>query len=62
MRLDNAHESWNIDLRSRNISARTRETYGLAVAQLIDWLKQRGHSLDVADITSNDIRLFIGHM
>ncbi len=34
----------------------------MAVTQLGDFLKQRGHSLDVAEITTDDIRGFIGHM
>ena len=62
MRLEDAHQSWNIDLRSRNISPRTLETYGLAVVQLGDFLKQRSHSLDVTEISTDDMRSFIGHM
>ena len=62
MRLENAWESWAIDLRSRNLSYRTLETYKLAVDQLGDWMKQRGHSLDVTQITSRDLREFIGRM
>lgn len=62
MKLDAALTSWMIDLRSRNISPRTQETYSLAVNQLRDWLKQSNHSLEVTAISTNDIRLFIGHM
>ena len=62
MKLDSALTSWLIDLRSRNIAPRTRETYTLAVTQLIDWLKQSDHSLDITEVTTVDIRLFIGHM
>ncbi len=62
MKLDSALTSWLIDLRSRNIAPRTRETYTLAVTQLIDWLKQSDHSLDITEVTTADIRLFIGHM
>ena len=51
-----------IDLRSRNLSPRTLETYSLAVVQLTDFLKQRSHSLDVSEVTTTDLRNFIGHM
>ena len=51
-----------IDLRSRNLSPRTSETYSLAVVQLTDFLKQQGHSLDVSEVTTTDLRDFIGHM
>lgn len=58
MELSSAFKSWKIDLRSRNLSVRTIETYKLAVVQLIDWLGDR----DVTEITPNDIRQFIGYM
>lgn len=62
MRLEKAHESWLIDLRSRNTAKRTQETYSLAVVQLLDWLKQQDHSLDVTEVNPTDIREFIGWM
>ncbi len=62
MNLENTLRSWMIDLRSRNLSPRTSETYSLAVVQLTDFLKQQGHSLDVSEVTTTDLRDFIGHM
>lgn len=61
MNLDNSLSSWMIDLRSRNLAPRTLETYSLAVVQLRDFLKQRDHSLNVAEITTYELRDFIGH-
>lgn len=62
MRLDQALDSWTIDLRASAKRPRTIEVYHLAVLQLSDYLKNRGHSLDVEEITRGDIRSFIGHV
>ena len=62
MRLDQAWESWDLDLRASRRADRTRETYKLAVDQLADWLKNQSRSVKVKDITRNDIRGFILHV
>ena len=45
-----------------NKTPRTIETYLLAGNQLLDFLKNRSHSLDVTEIRREDIRAFIGHV
>lgn len=34
----------------------------MAVAQLIDYLKDQSHTLEVTEITTTEIRSFIGHI
>jgi site-specific recombinase XerD len=60
MRLDEALTSWEISLRAEGKRPRTREAYLLAGDQLLDWLKNRSHGLDVGEISRGDIRSFIG--
>lgn len=62
MNLENSLSSWMIDLRSRNLSPRTFDAYSLAVVQLSDFLKQRAHSLNVAEISTSELRDFIGQI
>jgi site-specific recombinase XerD len=62
MELAQARKSWRIALRSSHRSDRTLEVYLLALDQLIEWLTDEGHSMEVTEITPNDIRLFIGYM
>jgi hypothetical protein len=52
-------ESWNLDLRASRKSDRTRETYWLAVTQLIDWLKNESRSMELGGITRDDLRGFL---
>ena len=52
-------ESWDLDLRASRKSDRTRETYRLAVTQLIDWLKNESRSIELGDITRDDLRGFL---
>jgi site-specific recombinase XerD len=58
--LDQALSSWKIDLHAANKRPRTIEAYMLAGSQLLDFLKNRHHSLLVAEISRGDIRAFIG--
>ncbi len=62
MELAQARRSWHIALRSSHRSDRTLEVYLLALDQLIEWLTDEGHSMEVTEITPNDLRLFIVHM
>jgi site-specific recombinase XerD len=57
-----ALESWDLDLKSSRRSDRTRETYGLAIRQLADYLKQiPDHPVsDIEAVERDHIRRFIG--
>ena len=57
-----ALDSWRHQLRGGNKTPRTIETYLLAGEQLLDFLKNRSHSMDVTEIRREDIRAFIGHV
>jgi len=59
MKLDQGLESWDLELRASRKSDRTRETYRLAVEQLADWLKNDSRSVEVGEITRDDLRAFI---
>jgi site-specific recombinase XerD len=62
MQLGMALDSWRHELRAGNKTPRTIETYLLAGEQLLDFLKNRGQSLDVTEIGREEIRAFIGHV
>jgi site-specific recombinase XerD len=47
--------SFDLALRAENKSPGTVELYSLAVRQLTDYLEREGHSLQVADITRDDV-------
>ena len=47
--------SFDLALRTENKSPGTVELYSLAVRQLIDYLEGKGHSVQVAEITSSDV-------
>jgi len=47
--------SFDLALRAENKSSGTVELYSLAVRQLTDYLEREGHSLQVAEITRDDV-------
>ena len=57
-----ALDSWRHELRAANKTPRTIETYLLAGEQLLDFLKNRSHGLDVTEIGRDEIRAFIGYV
>jgi len=57
--IDRGLESWDLDLRASRKSDRTRETYRLAAEQLADWLKNESRSVEIGEITRDDLRAFI---
>jgi integrase len=58
MNLARALESWRLDLRVQRKSPRTIETYSLAVTQLDEFCD----GIELTEITTHDIRLFLDHM
>ena len=54
-----ALSSFNLALRAQNKSPGTVELYSLAVRQLTDYLKGEGHSLQVVEITRDDINGYL---
>lgn len=49
-------------LKAENKSAKTLEVYGSAIERLGEWLEEQGHSVDIADISPDDVRGFISHL
>ena len=51
--------SFNLALRAENKSPGTVELYSLAVRQLSDYLEEEGHSLQVSEITRDEVNGYI---
>jgi len=57
--IQRALRSFNLALRAQNKSPGTVELYSLAVRQLTDYLQGEGHSLQVVEITRDDINGYL---
>lgn len=55
-------ESWTIALEAERKSPKTVEGYHASVTQLLDWLEQRGHTGDLADLTADELRRWLRHL